>query len=82
MRNLMRKQALLHVLLGGYWFFRVCSDGIVVVILVKLGQAAAAHLASSKSLARKILDNMTSQELPDATEHPFDKLDAEFMVCI
>ncbi len=80
--NLARKQALLHVLSGGYWFFRACFDGVVGVKLVKLGEAAAAHLLSSKSLARQIFNNMTSQELPDATEHPFDKLDSEFMVCV
>lgn len=82
MKNLMRKLALLHVLLGGYWFRRVLCDGNPQVKLFKMGPAAAAHVANPKSLAHKVLDSMTSSELPeeDPDADPLRRLDSELMV--
>lgn len=82
LRNLSRKQALLHVLSGGYWFRRAKSDdatGADKVVLVKMGEAAAAHLCKSKSLARKIFDGLTSMEL-HAVSNPLEANAAELMV--
>ena len=80
--NLVRKQALIHVLSGGYWFRRVKDgDANDRVALVKIGKAAAAHLLKSNSLARKLFDGMTSNELPDTEKNPLAAIDAELMVC-
>ncbi len=83
--NVFRKQAIIHVLSGGYWFRRVKGghvNGNDRVALVKMGKAAAAHIHKSNSLARRLFDNMTSNELPDAEKSPLAAVEPELMVYI
>ncbi len=73
MKNLIRKKALIHVLVGGFWFQRQDDQ----LVMVKMGPLAQKHVNNPRTLAHKVLQDLVPSAGPRNLPIPVAEIDTD-----